>query len=171
VPIAVHVAPPVGRRSKTRWSAPAAVAVRDTVPLRCVPGSSSEIVGGVESTTTVTTPEAAWLPAASVTRTRRSYDPLATAVVSQVAAYGCAVSLAIVFQGPTPLRYSNRTDATPAPDPSEAVAVSVTVGPPTTSAGAGVVSEPLGAVLSILALRVWLTPVFPEASVAIARKS
>src|SRR5204862_123090 len=82
------------------------------------------------------------LPAASRTTTRRSYEPLASEVVSQVASYGEPVAVATSVYAPPPAgRTWKVTDATPEPE-SEASAARATAGPPTVAPDEGCVSEP-----------------------------
>ena len=85
---------------------------------------------------------------------------------------GALVEEAIVVHEPPPVgRSSYVTDAKPEPA-SDVAALSGTDEPPTVEAGAGAVSEPLGAVLSTRrSVRTALVPVLPMPSVATTRKS
>src|SRR5207248_818390 len=99
------------------------------------------VVSGTLLTVTVTAEEAAAFPAASRARAVRVCDPLAAAVLSQVTAYGAAVSSA-------PRVAPSSRNCTPAtPTLSEALAETVT-GPETVSPSAGAVSDTAGAVVS-----------------------
>ncbi len=95
--IGVQAFCPAGECWKVSVSTPesesAVVAVRSTVPVSGVPGSSSEAVGATLSTVTVTTSEVFTLPTRSVTVTRRSYWPPGSRVVSQLVSVAVQVPL------------------------------------------------------------------------------
>src|SRR3989442_6586398 len=91
-----------------------AVAVSATVPRTFVPGLVMVTLGDVLSTSRLET-SAVWVfPAASVTKTRRSYSPSATPAVSNETVYGAEVSVPIVdhVTAPAGLRW-NGTEPTP----------------------------------------------------------
>src|SRR2546425_8474313 len=138
-----------------------AVAVSATVPRTFVPGLVMVTLGDVLSTSRLET-SAVWVfPAASVTKTRRSYSPSATPAVSNETVYGAEVSVPIVDHVPAPAGLPwNVTE--PAPDlAAVAVAFSAIV-PPRFAPGSAIETD--GAVRSTVTFRTAVV-VRPAASV------
>ena len=99
------------------------------------PGLASVTPGAVASTSTVMVELVNVLPAASVTTSWRSYEPLGSPPTFHVAWYGALESLPMPAKPPPPVRACHSTDATPEPE-SVAVAVRLTA-PPTVRAVTG----------------------------------
>ena len=129
--------------------------VRPIVPrtLALSAGAVTEPVGSVLSTRTVIAAEVWEFPARSVVRTRRSYWPSVCRVVFQLAAW--------FVQVPAPAGERWKvTVSTPEPPRSAELPASTTV-PRTSAASAGLVTEPVGFVLStstVMVAEVWELP-------------
>ena len=127
-----------------------------------VAGAVIEPVGAVLSTRIVIVGEVNALPALSVVTTRTSYWPSACSVVFQLAAW--------FVQVPRPIGERwNWTVATP--EPASAESLVRVIEPRTSAAAAGLVTEPVGSVLST---RTVVTPevkALPALSVVTTRRS
>jgi hypothetical protein len=126
-------------------------------------GAVTEPVGSVLSTRMVRALEVNALPALSVVTTRRSYCPSPSSVVSKLAAW--------LVQVPAPAGERwNWTAATPEPASAELLVSAIV--PRTFAAAAGLVTEPVGSVLST---RTWMVAgaasAFPAESVVKTRRS
>ena len=115
-----------------------------TVPPSGLPGSVTEIDGAVLSTIRLLVVELELLPALSVVVARTSQAPSATAVVSQLHAYGELPSVQMGVQlPPEEGRASKATESTPEP---ASLAVALTAAEPVS--GVAALTEVAGAVLS-----------------------
>ena len=165
----VHESAPAGERWNCTVATPEPVSAESlesvSVPRRFEPSSGAAMVpvGSVLSTRTVIAADVNVLPALSVVVMRKSYWPSATSAVFQLGAWFVHVP------APAGERW-NCTVSTPEPASAE-LPVSAIV-PRTFAAAAGLVTEPVGSVLST---RTWIvagaTSAFPAESVVKTRRS
>src|SRR5579884_945046 len=183
VPIVVHVPAPCGERwnatEATPLPEPSLTSLDETVTLEPETkeppaGVVTEPVGGALSTlTAVSAGEACVFPAASVTITRRSYEPSATEVESHVAVQPPAglVSVAMVDHEPARCGETwNAAEATSVLSLASAEA-SATALPWSVVPAVGVVTEPVGFVLSTVTVTSDDVVALPAASVVTTRRS
>ena len=163
VAIWVHVPAPSRLRSKTTWAVSGAdAAVRLIEPATFAPGSANETAGGL-STITLRRADVSELVAASMTTTLSSALPSAALEESQLAWYGAVVSVEIDVKLGAPLgRTKNSTEVTP-DGTSLAAAVTGTT-PLTRRPSVGVVTEPVGSVVSMRTVAECRSSVLPALS-------